>query len=208
MDSQRSRVYNWERAIGIFREEFAIPEDEVATYAAAVWERAGMPAMVSPNIAIIAKAKCGTCRPFGIGRKSLIRIPASQLRRTVILHEIAHAILQQTDALAYHTPQFVSILIELRVRELGENAPELLEMAHRMRVRVEGIPFRKIDHALEAAGPKEVTTHYLTAKQLQAIQADKTYWMRRMAEATGVEKAHIGNRLRGINAKLAKYGCR
>lgn len=208
MDSQRSRVYGWERTIGLFREEFTLPADQVEAYAAGIWERAGMPADLSPKVVINPRGKRGWCRSYGIGRKSLITIPTSQLKQTVILHEVAHAIVQQTDALAAHNPEFVRVLLDLRVRELGQDRFELLEMAHRMRVRVEGVPFRKIAHQYEAAGPKQVTLHLLSLEQVRALEADKEYWLARMAVATGVEKAHIGNRLRGINAKLAKYGCK
>ena len=208
MDAQRNRVYNWERTMGLFREEHTLPEAEVTAYAEGVWERAGMQATLFPTITFGNRGDRSWARSRGIGKPSLLFYQRGQLTKPVILHELAHAIVQQSNTLsAHHSPFFVRVLIDLRVREMGQSFIELLEMAHRMRVRVEGVPFRKIDHELEAAGPKEFTnlTHL---GALETLLSNREFWTRKMAVATGVEKAHIGNRLRGINSKLARYGCR
>lgn len=131
-DSQRSRVYAWERRANpaIYRATWA-SLDEVQAFALPIWRsergRYGLAKSASPSIE----------RPSWGQRAALahddhrITLPKWARNPWIVLHELAHR-LAVGDR---HGPRFVGVLIGLLCRHDGRDADELMALADAMGVR-------------------------------------------------------------------------
>jgi len=147
-DSQRSRVYAWERQASadhrfirpdgagknsIYEAEFQTLE-ECEAFLATLWTsergRYGQARVAAPAIV----------RPHRGQRRALahhdhrISLPRWARSRWVILHEAAHRLNIGREA---HGPRFVGILIGLLARHAGYDAEQLLESAAAVGVKVD-----------------------------------------------------------------------
>jgi putative metallohydrolase (TIGR04338 family) len=134
-DTQRSRVYTWERRahppIHSQDERFQSVED-CAAYMLPIWRsergRYGLPNKAPPEIA----------RPHRGQRRALahsshkITLPRWARNEWVMLHELAHRL---TPRDAGHGPRFVGVLIGLLARHAGQDADELMALADEMGVK-------------------------------------------------------------------------
>jgi hypothetical protein len=132
-DTQRSRVYAWERKIkGYHRPPEWRDLDDVIAFARPIWSaergRYGRANVPMPAIE----------RPHRGQRSALahsdhrITLPLWARQGPVVLHEMAH---QLTPADPGHGPRFVGVLIGLLSRHLGYDAGELMALADEMGVK-------------------------------------------------------------------------
>jgi putative metallohydrolase (TIGR04338 family) len=133
-DSQRSRVYAWERAIRNRDERGFNSIDEVEAFALPIWRkergRYGLAKAAPPRF---KAARWGQRRAIAYDSHE-ISLPRGWGRQpSVVLHELAHR-LTPSDAQA-HGPRFVAVLIGLLARHAGYDAQRLVEVAEAMGVR-------------------------------------------------------------------------
>jgi putative metallohydrolase (TIGR04338 family) len=204
-DSQRSRVYAWERRASVelagrdlYEAEFkSLAECEA--FAAPIWRkergRVGLAGTAAPSIE----------RPNRGQRRALahhdhrITLPKWARSRWVILHELAHRLTPVDEA---HGPRFVGVLIGLLSRWLDLDSAELMRYADEggvgYHVRSIGLvpvhgPAWHVERALRTQAPMTpmdlsahlviVTGYFATPKivrgaALALIRAGKARWLR------------------------------
>lgn len=137
-DTQRSRVYAWEReacAALMGRSEFE-PEfktlEECQAYADPIWRkergRVGLAGQVAPSI---ERPNMGQRRALAHADHR-ITLPRWARNRWVILHEMAHRLTPRDEG---HGPRFVGVLIGLLARWCDLDATELMRMAEESGVK-------------------------------------------------------------------------
>jgi putative metallohydrolase (TIGR04338 family) len=165
-DTQRSRVYEWERrGAALERRDFYAPKWEsladVITWVKPIWrsERgrygragAGMPAIERPA--------WGQRRALAYTSERRITLPRWARSPWVMLHELAHTLISARDI--PHGPRFMGVLIGLVCRHLEYDATELMRIADEAGVKydvrsigtvpVRGVQWRA-QKALEVEGP-------------------------------------------------------
>lgn len=131
-DSQRSRVYAWERSLGALDGPMAI--DVCRDMVARVWmaERARYAEdgrMPAPKV--VNKRSGAHANPW------THTVAFSERARTpwIVCHEVSH--LLQSRSESWHGPRFVGILIGLLSRHLGHCHLELLRSAKRDSIKVD-----------------------------------------------------------------------
>lgn len=152
-DSQRSRVYDWERACvqqlahsSIYDAEFKTL-DECAEYATPIWNaergRVGRAGILAPRIERPARGQRRALAYLGDGKVikngewrldgGRITLPRWARSRWVILHELAHRL--NAGKGSGHDARFVGILIGLVARHLDYDATQLMALAEEMGVK-------------------------------------------------------------------------
>jgi hypothetical protein len=122
-DSQRSKVYAWER---VFETAETLSLDECRNLVMDVWA-AYRPRQRPPRIAD------GRGTRSAYGSSSQISLPIWSRKKLFVLHEITHSL---NPAGAFHSPEFVALLIELLVRWAGLERSALRKEARKRRVKV------------------------------------------------------------------------
>jgi hypothetical protein len=136
-DSQRSKVYAWERAVlpGTFTaggKKISLTKCEALVKR--IWRDQGR---VDPPPAISDGRGCK--RAYTL-EDTLIKLPRWARKPEVVIHEIAHALLHRRRVahdLAAHGPEFVVQYIDLLEQYAGMDRDVLLAMAGEMRVKVD-----------------------------------------------------------------------
>lgn len=140
-DSQRARVYAWERAQpwwqvarrGSGYTEVAssvvrpLTLAECEKYLSKVLRKAG---------ALPVRVRDGRGSPNAKGWTTGVQLPVFARSRPVILHEAAHVIASQRGLFVKHGPEFVRIYLDLVSRHLHVNPGALLASARGARVKV------------------------------------------------------------------------
>lgn len=137
-DSQRSKVYRAERAAGLVGHETApelatVPliEDYVETLMGRAWFKRRWP--MAANREVEVRPGRGARRAFASGSRS-ITIPRWARHEGVILHEMAHIIVQreyQRSEAAAHGWQFCHVYLELVRYAIGREAADELKAQFR-----------------------------------------------------------------------------
>ena len=134
-DTQRSRVYAWERA-AVARVHFEPcfeSLDAAQTWARQVWRsergRLGLPGVAPPEV---RRPHRGQRRALAYPHLHAITLPRLARSRWVMLHELAHLL---TPGGAWHGPRFVGALIGLGARWLDLDAQALMRAADEGGVR-------------------------------------------------------------------------
>lgn len=193
-DTQKSRVYAWERAVtkGACYRQTIKTVDEVAAWLQPIWRaergRYGRAKVPMPEI-----------RPAHWGQRSAIAysrsisLPLWARNPWVILHEAAH-VLNRKEGAASHGPRFVGILIGLVCRHLGHDANDLMAAADEMGVTydvrsVGAVPviplWRKVEPllpctAIEAAVALGVSYREVLGASLHLLRAGSARWRGRV----------------------------
>jgi len=133
-DSQRSRVYAWERRVKDYhRPPTWRTIEEVVAWAEPVWRaERGRYGHASKALPLFRSASWGQRSAIAHYDHS-ISLPLWARQGPVVLHEMAHRL--QLDGHAGHGPRFVGIQIGLLARHLGYDAEELMALAEEMGVR-------------------------------------------------------------------------
>jgi hypothetical protein len=133
-DHQRSRCYAWEDRYIHSRDTSLIHFAQAQSVVDYVWTKAGL--TYPPKIRQLAKNATRTAAKAG---RIWIKVPASGIKTTVLLHEIAHSLTcaAEDQCHYHHGPRFVGVLMKL----LCEHIPifgihELMRTA-----QAEGIDF-------------------------------------------------------------------
>jgi putative metallohydrolase (TIGR04338 family) len=137
-DSQRSRVYAWERVAvatlpgrNLYEAEFN-KIDECDEWARPIWRkergRVGLAGTKAPSI---ESSSWGQRRALA-HHDHRITLPRWARSRWVILHEMAHRLTPRDEA---HGPRFVGVLIGLACRWLDYDAETLMRLADEKGVR-------------------------------------------------------------------------
>lgn len=133
-DSQRSKVYAWERRAsgGTFGGEHFKSLDEVAEYAKPIWraERGRYGKARYP----VPRFESGRGRGVAYG-SGLIMLGRPSRNPWVVLHEMAHCLTHDAANREGHGPRFVGVLIGLLARHAGQSADELMALADEMGVK-------------------------------------------------------------------------
>ncbi|MFN7570712.1 MAG: hypothetical protein ACK5TK_04525 [Betaproteobacteria bacterium] len=140
-DSQRSRVYDWERTAvrQCLRRSIYAPDPEFAdleaieVWLAPIWRaergRLGRARVPAPALA----RKLWGQRRATAGWDHVLKLPRWARSPWVVLHELAHRLTPHDEA---HGPRFVGVLIGLACRHIeGLHAETLMALADDMRVR-------------------------------------------------------------------------
>lgn len=206
-DSQRSKVYAWERACvaqlahsSIYDAEFKTL-DECAAYATPIWRkergRVGRARVKAPTIE----------RPAWGQRRALahfdhrITLPRWARSRWVILHELAHRL--NVGKGEGHDARFVGILIGLVARWLDYDATQLMALADEMGVKyyvrsIGVVPVRgpvwHVERAVRLHGPMtemdlachlsiaegvDITPPQVRGAALHLIKCGRARWLRK-----------------------------
>lgn len=127
-DSQRSKVYRWERDKIFPMDKELLLLDDCKSLIEEVFDRYALP---MPDVA----DGRGTTRARGSTNR--INLPRWARTRPVILHESAHGIADRFDATsAWHGPLFMRIYIDLIHRYMGKPITEIRRSARERRIRV------------------------------------------------------------------------
>lgn len=127
IDFQRQRIYNWEKATGLYATPHLMSLVEAQQLCDRIWsdERMSGPA---PIINFVP----GRIRGTAHGSRS-ISIGNQYIYSRYVVHEVAHCInharYATTNTELRHGPQFLSLLIQLRVRYCGDSAAYLFATA-------------------------------------------------------------------------------
>lgn len=160
LDTQRSRVYEFERMVArMERRDLYSPTwetlDHVIQWAAPVWRaergRYGRPGARMPAIERPARGQRRALAYLGQRRITLPRWARSPW---VTLHEMAHLLVQANEP--PHGPRFVGVLIGLACRHLDYDAHELMRVADQAGVNyhvrsIGSVPVRGIQWRAEKA---------------------------------------------------------
>lgn len=129
-DSQRSKVYAWERAIGYFNDATEWPIEQCEAYARQVWRsergRYGLARRPAPAI---LRGRGRSVAAYGGG---WIRLARRGRRPMTILHELAHCL----NPGGRHDARFAGIVTGLYCRHLGMDSEALLGAALEFGVKV------------------------------------------------------------------------
>lgn len=135
-DSQRSAVYDWERALDgveMFREMMTL--DEVGEMVKKVWRsERGRYGLANTRDLEIRRVHWGQSRALAFGAS--VSYPKWARNPWVVLHEIAHCLNRRAEGQASHGPRFVGILIGLACRHMGLDRDHLVRAAEEMGVKV------------------------------------------------------------------------
>jgi hypothetical protein len=192
-DTQRSRVYAWERAVtaGACYSQTIKSVEEVAAFLKPIWlaER-GRYGRANVPLPEIHHGHWGQRRALAYNYHR-ISLPKWARNPWVILHEAAHLLDRKNFD---HGPRFVGILIGLAARHLGHDADDLMEKADEMGVRydvrsigaVPVIPmWKKVEPlmpgtAIEIAVELGVSYRVVLGAALQLIRAGRARWRRQV----------------------------
>lgn len=133
-DSQRSRVYAWERMItNQFSDRPCFQTvDECASWLAPIW-RKERGRVGSARLAMPAVERSSWGQRSALAHSDhRITLPRWARNPWVILHEAAHRLVREG---ASHGPRFVGVLIGLVARHDGRDAQYLMRMADEMGVK-------------------------------------------------------------------------
>jgi hypothetical protein len=110
-DSQRSKVYAWERECLRPLDDEPLAIEECAALVAEVWAWHQGAAGEAPTV----QAARGT-RGFYLPALHKITLAPRARRRYYVLHEVAHAILPASKTLAWHSPEWCAVYARLLER--------------------------------------------------------------------------------------------
>lgn len=192
-DTQRSRVYRWERTALKSGAPAWKTIDEVTAWARPIWAsergRYGL-----------AKSAPPLFQPASWGQRSAIAyashritLPRWAREPDTVLHEMAHRLTPRDEA---HGPRFVGVLIGLLARHAGYDAYALMAAADEVGVRyharsIGAVPlvslWRQVEHVIRDSGPlpemwiaAELDVGYLQIRgaALQLIRRGRARWLR------------------------------
>jgi hypothetical protein len=109
-DYQRSAVYKWENQYVHPKDTGTVQFDQAQAIVDYVWARSGL--AYPPKIRQMARnARCTLAK----ANRLTIKIPASGISTTVLLHEIAHSMTTDaaTEQSHQHGPRFVGVFMRL-----------------------------------------------------------------------------------------------
>src|SRR3990167_5038700 len=137
-DSQRSKVYAWEKEIFLNYDKNELSLEQCQALINLIW-RAYEPNENPPEL----KDGRGTRR--ATGERDFINLPTWARNRPVVVHEVTHSLLSYH---THHGPEFMRLYIELLVRfgETGMGRRELLKSARLSKLKIgkaTNIPFPK-----------------------------------------------------------------
>jgi hypothetical protein len=128
-DSQRSRVYAWERLFYPTRDcRRMLSRNEMAEL---VTQACGLFGTPLPRLPRTRARRVAFYRPG----KHELHIPAWAQYPEIVLHEVAHATLYNRRDVEAHGPEFVARFMVLLVRLAGYDRDNLFELARSARVR-------------------------------------------------------------------------
>lgn len=134
-DSQRSAVYAWERA-SFPRMEPMRTVEEVEEYLRPIWRsergRYGLAKRAIPNV---HHGHWGQRSALAYVGGNTISLPRWARTPVVILHELAHLLVDGNRRGGAHGPRFVGVFIGLAARHLGLDAEALMASADERGVR-------------------------------------------------------------------------
>lgn len=164
-DSQRSKVYAWERRVARLEKRSIYQSDPASVEAVAQWinpiwiaERAryGRPSQPCPEV---RPAKWGQTNALAYVDRQVMALPRWSRNQWVIVHELTHLLLPVGTR---HGPRFVGALIGVASRHLDFDPDELLAAAEEFGLKVDrrtigavperGIQWRSL-RALKIQGP-------------------------------------------------------
>lgn len=212
-DSQRARVYAWERACMqklssacIYTAEFQTL-DECASFAEPIWRKErGRMGMGHRDTPAIERPAWGQ-RHAVAHEDHRITLPRWARHRWVILHEMAHLLNVKHDVRS-HGPRFVGLLIGLVARWLEYDAQQLMHLADEMgvkyHVRTIGVvpvrgPTWHVERVIRQDGPMtdmdlachlslidgiQLTPAQVRGAALQLIRTRRARWIRRKLTPT------------------------
>lgn len=140
-DSQRSRVYAWERSQAWWQAAYRgrryaeVPNSVVQPLALSECEKYLSRVLRKAGAAPVVVAD-GRGSPNAKGSSWRIQLPTFARTRPIMLHEAAHSIAAQRGVDDRHGPNFARIYIDLLARHLHLPAGELLKSARAARVKV------------------------------------------------------------------------
>lgn len=165
-DTQRSRVYAWERKVAqIDQRDLFAPVwsslDEVRTWIEPIWRsergRYGKQGMLPPDVQRPAR---GQRRAYAYPGAHRMTLPRWTRNPWQVLHELTHILVKSTGS--PHGPRFVAALIGLAARHLNYDAAELVRLAGEFDLKVDlrsvgAVPARalawRVEKALREQGP-------------------------------------------------------
>lgn len=210
-DSQRSRVYEWERrcvrdlaGLSLHDPEKGFEAlEQCIAYATPIWRkergRVGLAKVKAPSI---ERPAWGQRRALANDWRHAITLPKWARNRWVILHEMAHLLTPRDVA---HGPRFVGVLIGLAARWLDYDATQLMAWADEAGVKyyVRSIgsvpilgPAAHVERALRSEGP--MTTMDLASWLSLGMRIDVT---ERQVRGAAAGLARRG-RVRWLRGKL------
>ncbi len=141
-DTQRSRVYEWERAFvrsalgrSIHDPEFATLE-ECEAFLAPIWRtERGRYGRAKTPVPTLSRNLWGQRKATGSHWAHEIKLPRWARSRWVILHEAAHVMAGKAGG--WHGPRFVGILIGVASRNMGIDGQAAIDLAAEMGVKVD-----------------------------------------------------------------------
>lgn len=132
-DSQRSRVYAWDKAVNGGSTEGSLEIEEIEALVKRIWRaergRYGHAAAAIPAV----HDGRGRRRPGSSRTRHAILLPRWCRSEWMVAHELAH--LLDTRANAAHGPRFVGILMGIASRHLGRDLNELQARADELGVK-------------------------------------------------------------------------
>jgi len=111
-DSQKSKCYKWENAQVIRPDEKQIAFEKLQKIVDKVWEKEGLP---NPPPQVVLLDPRNTTL-WAEATRHEIRVTTEGLKKTVLMHEIAHSMLISNPRLAHHGPRWVGVYVDLLVR--------------------------------------------------------------------------------------------
>jgi hypothetical protein len=142
-DSQRSKVYAWERSQGFYDRSVRTEPATIQRVFDQVWALYGR-GLPKPGLKF-SPNKRNCCFNYSYsGDINVIQINYTYCKIEAILHEAAHAILWQRfgPTLQSHGPEFVGLYIDMLYTVMGKDDGELMASARAMGVAV--IPIERI----------------------------------------------------------------
>lgn len=131
-DSQRSKVYKWESAMGFWKPRVAMSWSDCEKLVKAAWSMYGagkpMPTLhYKPNIRMC----------YHSPSRGIIVLNRLGMRAETVLHETAHGIIAQRTGLTYeaHGPEWMGVYIDMLYVFMGLNDDDLHAKARAVGIR-------------------------------------------------------------------------